>query len=377
MAVYEAENMTISPTASIESEDGLTFVNPGGPHGSGANEVIKWRVAETGSATITFTYNNPSQGDRPVTLMLNQRVLSTFSCPPMGRWTKVTPVQVELPAGGNPVEIEMAFGANGGPNIDTLIVEPVVPVPVPLPGPVNLAGRPSRATTGIPVGTPMAAAPAGFRPVAGQTYRNMMFAGQFFPVLGGGTTTFVNCLFDGKGNTRSIRTDRCQGTVVFDHCEITNSNDEAIYGPFWQAIGCYVHGHNADGFKALHDCVLQNCYITDLGRGVNVHADGLQLLGNGNVKVTGNFFDQGHDVHCNRNLMASLNGLRNIQWNNNWHSGSGAFAIQLFDSTEPNTIEFRNNVFARFPGNPRMYIPRHVQPNVTWVNNKFEDGTPV
>jgi len=235
--------------------------------------------------------------------------------------------------------------------------------------------RPSKDNTGIPATVKLTDAPAGFKPLAGSTYKAFRFKDQVTIALAKGqVVTFINCLFDAGGDARSLRTDQNQGRVVLLACELRNARDELAYGRGFQIFNSYCHFSGADGFKPQADCLIQGNYVTDLGHNDGAHADGVQLLGNARIRVIGNFFDQVNDKSCNRNLMASVVGLADIEWVGNWHTGRGWYALQLYDSIVPGSIVIKDNIFERYAGDLKMYTPLHVMAGVVRSGNKFSDG---
>jgi len=185
------------------------------------------------------------------------------------------------------------------------------------------------------------------------------------------TVTFTNCTFDAGGASYNFNLSNNSGKVVIDGCEPSNVASAFIYGKNFVIQHSYCHKSGGDGFKPTKNATIDSNYVTDLGRSVGAHADGVQLRGATDVKITNNTFDQAKDQRCNRGIMAQIAGLARILVVGNLFRGKGDYAIQIFDSTQPKTITVSNNVFQK-PG-PK---PKHVQSGVLWSGNQYEDGSP-
>jgi hypothetical protein len=214
-------------------------------------------------------------------------------------------------------------------NIDTAIavLKGVVEREIIPPAP---AIPPNTATTGIlPTAGALAKAPPSFVPQSGKTYANMVFNDQVgFDNVS--DVTFINCLFDitakdTKGAVKKYGA-RCDGpghNRVFKHCEFRGMGSCAIVGSEYQAIDCSVHHSQGDGFKAERNVLIQGCYVTMLGMSDGAHADGVQIRGGSDIRITGNFFDMPTGVagtHSNACLFLQLDA-RNVTFHANWCRG--------------------------------------------------------
>jgi glycosyl hydrolase group 75 (putative chitosanase)/carbohydrate binding protein with CBM35 domain len=121
---YEAENATISQGAVNSDHAGFTgtgFVNYDNLTGSS----VQWSVsvATAGSTSLAFRFANGTSTARPMTVAVDGTTVSTPSFAGTGAWTtwNTTTVTTTLTAGTHTV-LATATTANGGPNVDSLIV---------------------------------------------------------------------------------------------------------------------------------------------------------------------------------------------------------------------------------------------------------------
>jgi hypothetical protein len=121
---YEAENATISQGAVNSDHAGFTgtgFVNYDNLTGS----YVQWpvSVAADGSTTLTVRFANGTTTARPMTIAVDGTTVATPSFAGTGAWTTwaTTAVTATLTAGAHTVRAT-ATTANGGPNVDSLIV---------------------------------------------------------------------------------------------------------------------------------------------------------------------------------------------------------------------------------------------------------------
>ncbi|MEU6785926.1 glycoside hydrolase family 88 protein [Nonomuraea angiospora] len=124
-ALYEAENGTISQGVVESNHAGFTgsgFVNLDNVAGSS----VEWTIqaADPGPVTLALRYANGTAADRPMTVTAGGTG-TTLSFPGTGAWTtwRTVTVRVTLAAGANAVKAT-ATTANGGPNLDSLSVDP-------------------------------------------------------------------------------------------------------------------------------------------------------------------------------------------------------------------------------------------------------------
>ncbi len=121
---YEAENATISQGAVNSDHAGFTgsgFVNYDNVTGS----FVQWSVSvgTAGSTSLAFRYANGTTTARPMTVAVDGTTVSTPSFAGTGSWTSWTTATVtaNLSTGSHTVRAT-ATTANGGPNVDSLVV---------------------------------------------------------------------------------------------------------------------------------------------------------------------------------------------------------------------------------------------------------------
>jgi len=121
---YEAENATISQGAVNSDHAGFTgtgFVNYDNVTGSS----VQWSVSlgSAGSTSLAFRFANGTTVARPMTIAVDGATVSTPSFAGTGAWTtwNTTTVTATLAAGTHTVRAT-ATTANGGPNVDSLVV---------------------------------------------------------------------------------------------------------------------------------------------------------------------------------------------------------------------------------------------------------------
>ena len=123
---YQAESATISQGVVESNHTGFTgtgFVNyvnavGGFVHFGGVN------AAQAGTGTLVFRYANGTTTDRPMDIAVNGAVVAAAaSFPGTGSWDtwQTRGINVPLDAGANTVRAT-ATTANGGPNLDSLVV---------------------------------------------------------------------------------------------------------------------------------------------------------------------------------------------------------------------------------------------------------------
>ena len=133
-ARYEAENATISQGV-VESNhlgfSGTGFVNYDNVVGS----YVQWTVnaASAGTAKLTFRYSNGTTTNRPMNIIVNGAVVASNlafnSTTNWDTWSTAS-VTVSLNAGANAIRA-VATTSSGGPNVDSLDVDPQAPPPPP------------------------------------------------------------------------------------------------------------------------------------------------------------------------------------------------------------------------------------------------------
>ncbi|MET9341097.1 glycoside hydrolase family 88 protein [Nonomuraea sp. NPDC003804] len=124
--LLEAEAATISQGVVESNHAGFTgsgFVNYHNVAGSSVEFAVE--AAEAGTHTLTFRYANGTTANRPMSVSVNGTAVAV-DFPPTGAWTtwRTAVVGARLEAGANTVKATAAAAA-GGPNLDSLRVEPV------------------------------------------------------------------------------------------------------------------------------------------------------------------------------------------------------------------------------------------------------------
>jgi len=375
MNTYQAELAKLDPNSTIEKDGTITYVNPGGPNSAGAGGYADWTniVKETGQVSVTLWGENPGKTDRPVSIKINGVVSATVSFAALSGWHDSAPVKLTIPAGA---KIETAYGVNGGPNIDAMTVvsltappppdvPPVVVVPVPTSRPTILTTSPAPPTTFKTITSD------NFKPVSGTTYTGLKIMGQV-SLTGLKNIKFINCIIDAMNTAwYCIRCDKASG-IVIQNCELKNAKAAGVYGHGFSAINCYVHRIGGDGFKPLGNCLIQGCYVTQLGwMDPTAHADGVQISGGSNIIVRGNFFDMP------RNVVNTLSGTNlfvqgvcyNITFDGNWCIG-GNYCLHFYPDGGTGCSVTGNTYYT----GTSQYGFSSMASNVTWSGNKTQTG---
>lgn len=81
--------------------------------------------------------------------------------------------------------------------------------------------------------------------------------------------------------------------VVIEDGEIDGLGqiDDAIRGANYTARRLYIHDIEGDGFKADGHNLIACNYVTDIGQGAEAHGDGVQMMGDGDIRIEGNNFE--------------------------------------------------------------------------------------
>lgn len=144
--------------------------------------------------------------------------------------------------------------------------------------------------------------------------------------------------------------------VVIEDGELTGSHIAALYGANFTARRLNIHDVGADGIKALSDCVVDSCYIHDLGMDPGTHADGVQMSGGENVKITNNNIDMPEHTSGGQTYLSNatvfihsyFGPVDNVLVENNWLNG-GNYTIYSIDAGRghgvPNGVRIVNNTY--------------------------------
>jgi endoglucanase len=144
---YQSEDATISQGVVESNHAGFTgtgFVNFDNLTGSYVQYTVN--AAAAGAHSLTFRYANGTTANRPVNVVVNgSTAVSNLAFPGTGAWTTWQSIttNVTLAAGSNTIRTT-ATTANGGPNADSLIVDPTTgnpPDPEPGDTPVAKNGQ--------------------------------------------------------------------------------------------------------------------------------------------------------------------------------------------------------------------------------------------
>ncbi|WP_036319766.1 PQQ-dependent sugar dehydrogenase [Microbispora sp. ATCC PTA-5024] len=121
---YQAEDATISQGTAAHNHSGYTgsgfvdYVNTTGSY-------VQFAVSANGAGThgLTFRYANGTTVARPVDVVVNGTVVTTLVFSGTGSWDtwQTLSVNASLKSGANTVRA-IATSANGGPNLDSLVV---------------------------------------------------------------------------------------------------------------------------------------------------------------------------------------------------------------------------------------------------------------
>ena len=133
---------------------------------------------------------------------------------------------------------------------------------------------PNASTTGVPAGTVLTNSGPITVTTAGTVIQNKNIIGPI--IVKAKNVTFKNCRINANGGFWGIDADGFN-TNVFD-CEIFNSNtgNAAILGQGGTYTRLNIHGFE-NGIVTQGGCLVQDCYIHDLGSGPAGHVDGVSI----------------------------------------------------------------------------------------------------
>ena len=174
-----------------------------------------------------------------------------------------------------------------------------------------------------------------------------------------------------------ITTDGYWGIFIRDGSNITiedgeidgmNAVDDGIRGASYTARRLYIHAMGGDAFKADGNNVLDCNYVTDIGQAPGAHGDGVQMMGDGDIEITGNNFelDSGELTACIFPFGTDpVGGPVRVEGN---RLNGGAYIVYCHD-----TVEVVGNVF----GEQYAYGPV-TNACALWQDNVWESsGEPV
>ncbi len=237
--------------------------------------------------------------------------------------------------------------------------------------------RPSRVTTSVPADVTLTpAAKLSIEP--GKVYERLSLTGtQTITLAAGQAVTFRHCRIDGGGNPYGFRCDQNAGRLIIEQCEIFNVSSAALYGRNFDCLSSYLHRSAGDGFKPIENALIQGNYVAELGwQSPTAHADGVQIRGGRNIRITGNFFDLPNDLpdcHANSALFLQLSA-RDVTFDGNFCLG-GNFPVHAYaDDGGGRNVNIHRNTF--YTGSAR-YGFGSIGKDVVWTDNIDETGKAV
>jgi len=122
-----------------------------------------------------------------------------------------------------------------------------------------------------------------------------------------------------------------------------------------------VHESEGDGFKAGDNSIIESCYIHHIGKQIDVHADGIQIMGGTNIKIRGNYISSLGDgtgnpapspyqFHAAIIIQCNVAPVDSVWVENNWlDNGSYIINGAVKDFGSPTNVFIHNNHFGGFP----------------------------
>lgn len=234
--------------------------------------------------------------------------------------------------------------------------------------------RPSRDTTGIPADMKLTPA-AKLTIEPGKVYERLSLTGtQTITLAAGQIVTFRRCRIDGGGRPYGFRCDQNAGRLVIEQCEVANVASAAVYGRNFECIASYIHRSAGDAFKPTENALIQGNYIAELGwQSPAAHADGVQIRGGRNIRITGNFFDLPNDqpdCHANSALFLQL-AASDVTFEGNFCFG-GNYPVHAYaDNGGGPSVRITGNTFY---SRSARYGYGSIAKDVVWSNNIDETG---
>jgi prepilin-type N-terminal cleavage/methylation domain-containing protein len=158
----------------------------------------------------------------------------------------------------------------------------------------------------------------------GQVIENLDITGSV-NATGKTNVTIRNCRI--TGGTYGVRCDGASN-IIIENCEITGASSAGVYGSGVTLTASEIHHIGADGVKPGSNSVIQGNWFHHLGLADGSHADGVQVRGDDNIKIEGNFFDMPKGVpgtHSNARLMiqsVDTDVPMNVTFIGNWCNGA-------------------------------------------------------
>ena len=122
-----------------------------------------------------------------------------------------------------------------------------------------------------------------------------------------------------------------------------------------------IHESEGDGFKAGDNSIIESCYIHHIGKKIDAHADGIQIAGGSNIKITGNYISSLGDgtgnpapspyqFHAAIIMQCNFAPVDSVWVENNWlDNGSYTINGAVKDFGSPTNVFIHNNHFGGFP----------------------------
>lgn len=140
--------------------------------------------------------------------------------------------------------------------------------------------------------------------------------------------------------------------------------------------------HQLDGFKAMGDVVIEDCWVHDLngqrgsdaGSGGYSHNDAVQVSGGSNITIRRNRFER-PGLNSAVFIDADQDPISDVTVEDNFLDG-GTFTLYVIRSRTaprngmPSDVVIRNNVF----GHDSLFGPATIGPGVVFTANTDEDG---
>lgn len=183
--------------------------------------------------------------------------------------------------------------------------------------------------------------------------------------------TIRNCKI--SGGIYSINCTYGYTGLLIEDCELINVSSAGVYGGNFTMRRTQIHESDGDAVKPTTNCLIEQCWFYNLGRGAGAHADGVQSRHGGtNMTFRYNNFDMPitapSPYKSNAAFMLEPDGgpLTNVLIEYNWMNGGNYTIYSSGDTT------IRNNWFGR----DYRYGIRN-GPYTEWSGNVWEDdGTP-
>lgn len=174
--------------------------------------------------------------------------------------------------------------------------------------------------------------------------------------------TIRNFIIDADSTWYGIRIyDDAKGLLIEDG-EIFNYLSASVgTAANFTARRMNVHESEGDGFKAGDNSIIESCYIHHIGKQIDAHADGIQIVGGKNIKIRGNYISSMGDgtgntapspyqFHAAIIMQCNVAPVDSVWVVNNWlDNGSYTINGAEKDFGTPTNVFIHNNHFGGFP----------------------------